>query len=392
MRLLQFGDLHLGMENFGRIDPASGVHTRLLDFLNTLDQIVEIAISQKVDAVIFTGDAYRTRDPSPTCEREFAKRLRHLTREGIEVVLITGNHDVPNTQGRANSLDIFGAVDIPGLYVSREPQIIKILHGKLQILTMPWVNPSLLLSKKRLAAKDAQKLTLDLMSNIWQKLLAKASQNNLPTVVAVHGSIEGSTYLSDSSILFGSDLPLPKSWFLSPIILHTAAGHIHKYQVLDSIVYAGSPDYIDFGEEKEKKGVVLIDIKDNQATHKFLPLKVRQLLTIKVVAKAENPIDEILATIKNNDVKDKIVRLKIFGTLAQKHTVSERQIYQALQSAYHISGIVWELDKSISKLQTQNLAQKKPVDLLRLYLKKKSISQTKVDKLTKLFLEITQSS
>src|SRR5512136_37689 len=100
MRLLHFADLHIGMENYGRVDPATGLSTRLADFLAVLDQVVEYALSNEVDLVVFAGDAYKTRDPNPTHQREFAKRIRRLTDAGLPVFLLLGNHDLPTPAGR----------------------------------------------------------------------------------------------------------------------------------------------------------------------------------------------------------------------------------------------------------------------------------------------------
>jgi hypothetical protein len=37
MRIPHFSDLHIGVENYGRVDPQTGLSTRLLDFLAALD-------------------------------------------------------------------------------------------------------------------------------------------------------------------------------------------------------------------------------------------------------------------------------------------------------------------------------------------------------------------
>ena len=83
MRILHFSDLHIGVENYGRIDPQTALSTRLLDFLSSLDELVEYALSQDVDLVLLAGDAYKGRDPSQTHQREFAKRLARLSSAGI---------------------------------------------------------------------------------------------------------------------------------------------------------------------------------------------------------------------------------------------------------------------------------------------------------------------
>ena len=95
------------MDNYGRVNPATGMSTRLEDFLNTLDESVDCAIERNADLYVLAGDIYKTRDPSPTHQREFARRIRKLTGAGIQVVMVAGNHDLPLSPSRATAIDIF---------------------------------------------------------------------------------------------------------------------------------------------------------------------------------------------------------------------------------------------------------------------------------------------
>ena len=83
MKLVHFSDVHIGVENFSRIDPDTGLSSRLMDFLGTLDEVIDYCIDSNVDLAIFAGDAYKSRNPSQTHQREFAKRIpvsyTHLT-------------------------------------------------------------------------------------------------------------------------------------------------------------------------------------------------------------------------------------------------------------------------------------------------------------------------
>ena len=73
MKVLHFADSHVGVELYGRPDPATGLNTRLIDFGRALDRVADAAINEKVDLVVFAGDAYRSREPNPTHQREFAQ-------------------------------------------------------------------------------------------------------------------------------------------------------------------------------------------------------------------------------------------------------------------------------------------------------------------------------
>ena len=126
MKILHFADLHLGVETYGRLDPATGLSSRLLDFLSVLDQVVDYAIENRVDLVLFCGDAYRSREPTQTHQREFAKRINRLSTNDIPIFLLIGNHDLPNAIGKATTTEIFDTLTVEKVYVSNRPQVYRI--------------------------------------------------------------------------------------------------------------------------------------------------------------------------------------------------------------------------------------------------------------------------
>jgi exonuclease SbcD len=103
--ILHFADAHIDMANYGRHDAASGLPVRVLDFLKSLDTIVDTAIAEKVDLVLFAGDAYKDRNPAPTFQREWGQRVMRLSKAGIPTLLLVGNHDTSPALGRAHTLD-----------------------------------------------------------------------------------------------------------------------------------------------------------------------------------------------------------------------------------------------------------------------------------------------
>jgi len=66
LKILHFADLHLGVESYGHTDPATGMPSRLLDFLASLDQVVDYALENRVDLVLFCGDAYKSSGSLPS--------------------------------------------------------------------------------------------------------------------------------------------------------------------------------------------------------------------------------------------------------------------------------------------------------------------------------------
>jgi len=121
MKLLHFADAHIDMANYGRHDPQTGLPLRVLDFLKSLDTIVETAIHERVDLVIFAGDAYKDRTPAPTFQREWGRRIMRLSQAKIPTLLLVGNHDVSPSIGRAHALHEFDTLDVPYIHVISKP-------------------------------------------------------------------------------------------------------------------------------------------------------------------------------------------------------------------------------------------------------------------------------
>src|SRR5215510_8671964 len=140
IRIAHLADTHIGMENYGRINSETGLNQRLHDFLNSLDQAIDRALAESVDVVVFAGDIYKTRDPTPTHQREFATRIRRLSAAGVHTVIVAGNHDIPLSQGRATSVDIFKALEVENVTTARTLGTHRLgtKSGPIQVIAFPW--------------------------------------------------------------------------------------------------------------------------------------------------------------------------------------------------------------------------------------------------------------
>src|SRR5258708_34169201 len=101
LRIAHLADTHIGMENYGRINPETGLNQRLHDFLGSLDQAIDGAIDANVDLAVFAGDIYKTRDPTPTHQREFARRIYRLSSAGLKDCTAPVNPPIPLAGGAA---------------------------------------------------------------------------------------------------------------------------------------------------------------------------------------------------------------------------------------------------------------------------------------------------
>jgi len=292
LRVLHFADAHIDIANYGRHDAETALPIRVMDFLAALDQIVETAVSEPVDLVIFAGDAYKDRNPQPTFQREWGKRMMRLSQAGIPTLLLVGNHDVSPATGRAHTLHEFTTLEVPHIHVADTIRLFgpEELGVAAQIIAVPWVSTSRFMAYEELADKAREEILTaaeDVVAERVARLIA-AADPNLPLILTAHASVQGAVYGSERAVMLGHELVLSGSLVNDKRLDYVALGHIHKHQALSAkgshppIVYPGSIERIDFGEAKEQKGFVLATIGRGQTEWQFKKLKTRRFIDIKI--------------------------------------------------------------------------------------------------------------
>ena len=400
--VLHFADLHLGVENYGRLDAATGLHSRLQDFLRSFDELVEYALNQPVDLVLFAGDVYKGRDPSPTHQREFARRIHHLASAGIPVFLLVGNHDLPGTAGRANTVDIFSTLEVPNVWVARTlgTQRISTRSGPVQVVALPWLTRSYLLRREDLKNCTLAEIEERTLQELERLLKAEVSRLDpgLPSILAVHGAVQGAVWGSEHSVMLGRELVLPPGLLKNPAFDYVALGHIHRHQVLEGpaggapMVYSGSLDRVDFGEEAEAKGFVLAQVQKGQAQYQFRKLEsTRRFVTVEVQADGDDPMAQVRQAIQARDIRDAIVRLIIHTTAEKNHLLQDTEIHALLADAFKVATVVRDVKRSarIRIGSNQNIEQMTPLEVLQAYLQQaRSMPTERMDRLLELAQKI----
>ncbi len=400
MRILHFADLHLGVETYGRIDPETGLSTRLGDFLAVFDEVVNYAINEEVDLFLFCGDAYRSREPSQTHQREFARRIARLASQKIPTFLLVGNHDLPNAVGRATSVEIFDTLSVQDIYVAPRPgtYMIQTKKGVVQVVALPWMRRNALLSREEYSGATVERLN----QIMEQKLLGylqtevQSLDSSLPAILAGHLFLSGARVGSERTMMVGADPVMLKSNLANPTLDYVALGHVHRHQEIEAIVpmaYAGSLQRVDFGEEEEKeKGFYMLELDENKGRGErfvslnFRSVKARRFLTLRIDANSDNPTATVLQGIarKEREIKDAIVRLYIKINSGRESLLEEGEIRRALKEASYIAAVVRETDREVrTRLGSHVIDGLTPLDALRLYLESKKTSTDRIELLLK---------
>ncbi len=356
VRVLHFADVHIGMENYGKMNAESGMSSRVHDFARRMDEMLEFAIENGVELAIFAGDAFKNKNPNPTLQREFADRIRDLS-EICPVVLLVGNHDLATNRERASSIDIYTTLRVPNVYVGNDFLIttVETAGGPVELALAPYPTRALLFP-------DAEELAgmgmRDLEDAMTRRLIAKidglarrAAEAEAPRILVGHFSIAEAQAGSERTLMLSRDISVPVSEVANPVWDYVALGHIHRHQNLTKnrpgvppVVYSGSLEAIDFGEEGDRKGFAWIDLERGRTTWKFIPVHSRPFVSLDVNVRGSlTPIQDILDDIAKTDVTDAVVRLTIPADEDQESMFTNgiEQVRAALYSAgaNHIAAI-----------------------------------------------------
>lgn len=381
MKLLHFADAHIDMANYGRHDPETGLPVRVLDFLKSLDTIVDTAISRKVDMVIFAGDAYRDRSPVPTFQREWGKRIMRLSQARVPTLLLVGNHDISPAAGRAHALQEFKTLQVPYVQVLDEPRFLKpddLWNLPLQVIAMPWIARSGLMANLEMSGTETEKIYENIeerISGLVNDWIQEADKN-LPIILAAHASVQGASFGGERFVMLGNDLVLSGSMVKNKELDYVALGHIHKPQDMNEgqhppVIYPGSIERVDFGEVKEDRFFVIADVERGNTKVEWIQLKeVRKFIDRRTVLKSSENVTEALKDVlpTPQEMSGAIVRLSVEYPREWDTLIDESALRKYAEGTFEFHLVKRPQSESRVRIpEGQGVSSLSPLDLLAQY-------------------------
>ena len=299
MRSLVSGDFHAGDYNTGPI--VNGVCDRLNDLAWQVRQMRDYAVRHQVKWLILCGDFFRNRRPSNLHLSMLAEFLYGFRSCGIQVLCITGNHDVYLVEGQAHALSVFKHVHLPGVNIYDEPAL-ETIEG-IKFLFFPYTG----------APQDAR----------LREAIAKFPGAD---VLVMHGSVEGSVVAHQCEFEI-HDADEVKFETVAPFKL-VLSGHLHNGHNTANVWYPGSIERLTFDDEGVEKGFLDVTIEGGQAQVTKVPLEARTLLTLTY-----DQFPEVIAGAL--DVKGKVVRVV---DVDDQHVASVQRILKE-KGCYHVAGV-----------------------------------------------------
>lgn len=396
VKILHFADAHIDMANFGRHDPESGLPVRVMDFLKSLDTIIDAAIAEKVDLVIFAGDAYKDRSPQPTFQREWGRRIMRLANASIPTLLLVGNHDLSPSIGRAHALEEFKTLEVQNVFVADEPTFYRAgdLGGlPIQVMALPWINRSGMMAFFDLKASEQSDIYAELENKITEMVWRwiEEADDSLPTIFTAHASVQGAAFGGERTVMLGNDLTLSGGLVRNTQFDYVALGHIHKPQNLGGgpgpgeppsargtpnqppVIYPGSIERVDFGEAEDRKYYIIAEVERGRAqVHWHELTEIRRFIDRRIILTNNKDVNGQLrkALPDNNALQDAILRLVIDYPRDWEALIDETALREHALGAFEFHLVKRpQMESRIRLAEDQSIGSLTPLELLALYWK-----------------------
>jgi exonuclease SbcD len=245
VRLIHTSDWHLGRAFHGvGMLPAQARY---------VDHLVDVVRSERVGAVLVSGDVYDRALPSPATVELLSEAVTRIIDAGAQVVLSSGNHDSAIRLGFAAPL-----LARAGLHIrtSLGSMGTPVLVDETAVYALPYLEPST--SAEPLGATE--RTHAGVLRAAMAHVRADLASRRRPSVVMAHAFVTGAaTCDSERDISVGGVSAVPPSVFDGAD--YVALGHLHGAQtVTERVRYSGSPYPMSFSEHAHTKGSWLVDL------------------------------------------------------------------------------------------------------------------------------------
>lgn len=252
VRIFHTSDTHLGHQQYPRTD-ATGLNQREADIYATWHAFIDACVAERPDLVLHAGDLFDGVRPSNRALAHALDGFLKLSRAGIPVVAIAGNHEHPRMRETGSAFRLFE--HLPGVHVAykgqRETVTLAVRGKTVRVHAVPQCADNDTLAKEALAAPTAES-GLD--------------------ILVLHGSVPSLPAFAHAEF---NELTLDTSWFTGHD--YVALGHHHgTQQVASNAWYCGAPDRVSIAESGQEKGfldVALAPGQDPTATFRPLPTR-----------------------------------------------------------------------------------------------------------------------
>jgi DNA repair exonuclease SbcCD nuclease subunit len=314
-------------------DLQINLNNRPLDTIKVLKYARDFAVEKKVTRVAVCGDIYEYRNPKPEEQKIFQQWVKSVVDEGIEVLLVVGNHDTVTAKLKKGTYYTFGEF-------------------------------------KNLDFKGVKVVDSGYKENgiyYGHFLLKGAKMGPIDYVYDLGMTAEELALANPDCTLF-------------------LLGDVHKHQLVsDGVVYVGSPERENFGERNEEKGFLWVysDSEDGRFINwEFIPTPARTMLQVELDFTKGNPYQTL------PDVEGAIVKVVVTVNREGLKEIRQEDIEKMFGKAYELSAIEYCVVEAEKKRNHNINESKTPLDCLEEYSRQEGLEKEVFDEGVKILREV----
>ncbi len=323
MKFLHTADLHLGapFKSINASDAETGRKLRDAT-LTAYEGIVQLAIDEDVDFVLFAGDIFNAEHDMQHAQVQFRKGIRRLHDFGIQSFVICGNHDpLVRNQKRLelpSSCTLFSTDSVTAVPVIKNGQVLAQVLG--------------------ISYPDAR---------VTERLVARfpSASGNEFTIGMLHGNLA-------NSVGHENYAPFTLAELAQPGYDYWALGHIHIHQEFRAgkavAVFPGSPQGLDPTETGPHGCVIGEQHSNGDFSTTFYPTCAVQWENVEIACgtgqawETQEDLEQLLDDCLTGFVEQATnygrsfaLRIKLSGRTPLYHTFATAGSRSALHSEYH---------------------------------------------------------
>jgi len=239
---LHIADLHLDSPFRGLVELPEKIYKRIQEStFVSFSKLISIAIREKVDFVLISGDLFDAEDRSIRAQARFRHQMQRLQAKDIPVYVIHGNHD--HLGGDWYDIEWPSNVHV---FISSKVEIKSFKRNQETLVNI-------------YGFSYTQKAVVENMTALYKK-----QDSAKYHIGMLHGSIEGDSEHNRYA-------PFKISELHNADFDYWALGHIHKRQVLSEnplIIYPGNIQGRHRNEAGEKGGYI-VTLSESETTYQF---------------------------------------------------------------------------------------------------------------------------
>lgn len=372
MKFIHLADLHLGKNVNG--------YSMIEDQKYALNKIIELLDRKEVRVLLIAGDVYQNSVPSAEAMRVFDDFISRLSKMGVTVLIIAGNHDSADRLAYASSILTSADVHISSPYRgSIEKVTLTDEYGPINFYLFPYIRPHDV--KGYFEDKEISTFS-EAIQAVLESIEVNEAERN---IILSHQFILNAEQSESEEIYAGTAEAVADIYYDK--FDYVALGHIHKKQnfLNGKLRYPGALLKYASSESGYDKTISLVEIAE-KGSLSIVEHKIDYLRDMRII---RGKFDDIVKNSHNDDRKDDYIHIEIEDESDIHEGFSRlRKIYPNLLTYRMVNSSYGDNDFSMDKFKSQEM---NPLELFESFFKERmgrDLDQEKKDLIEKSIEEV----